>query len=113
MLHGGTQAPFVFFSLYLQSLPPTIWYRLVAGLNAQLRLVRRGHLRATFIPVISWLETHVNRKLRAFGVRVDLTRFQPSAGGYCQFGLVVSALDDENTRPSNQEPELLPEKQSR
>ncbi|KAG9440543.1 hypothetical protein H6P81_020708 [Aristolochia fimbriata] len=27
------------FTNYLQAVPPTIWYRLVAGLNAQLRLV--------------------------------------------------------------------------
>lgn len=98
----------------LQSLPPTIWYRLVAGLNAQLRLVRCGHLRATFPPVIRWLETHANRKLRLYGVRVDLTRFQPSASGYCQFGLLVRAIEDESTRSSGQEPDrsTLPEKQS-
>lgn len=98
----------------LQSLPPTIWYRLVAGLNAQLRLVRRGHLRATFHPVICWLDTHANRKFRAHGVRVDLARFQPSASGYCQFGLVVRAIGDESAS-SGQEPDrsLLLEKQSR
>lgn len=87
----------------------------MAGLNAQLRLVRRGHLRATLYPVISWLETHANRKLRSLGVHVDLTRYQPSTSGYCQFGLVVCSIDDENIRPSSQEPDrcLLLENQSR
>ncbi|KAG9445697.1 hypothetical protein H6P81_011825 [Aristolochia fimbriata] len=33
----------VFTSLMSQAVPPTIWYRLVAGLNAQLRLVHRGN----------------------------------------------------------------------
>ncbi|KAL0374442.1 UNVERIFIED_CONTAM: hypothetical protein Sradi_3359900, partial [Sesamum radiatum] len=97
------------------SIPQPIWYRLVAGLNAQLRLARRGHLRTTFNPVIRWLETHANRILRVHGVRVDLMRFQPSASGYCQFGLVVCALEDESSRSSGQAPDrtLLLQKQPR
>ncbi|KAL8489690.1 hypothetical protein ACS0TY_025547 [Phlomoides rotata] len=123
LVFGGDGSYMVPFSLHSdnilsnlmsQSLPPTIWYRLVAGLNAQLRLVRRGHLRATFPPVIRWLDTHANRKLRTYGVRVDLIRFQPSASGYCQFGLLVRAIEDESTRSFGQEPDrsMLPEKQS-
>ncbi|KAK4415618.1 hypothetical protein Salat_2669200 [Sesamum alatum] len=118
---GSYMVPFslpsdnILTSLMSQSIPPTIWYRLVAGLNAQLRLARRGHLRTTFNPVIRWLETHANRILRAHGVRVDLTRFQPSASGYCQFGLVVCAIEDESPRSSGQAPDrsLLPQKQPR
>nr|POE61973.1 hypothetical protein CFP56_41805 [Quercus suber] len=50
---GSYMAPFslhsdnILTSLMSQSVPPTKWYRLVAGLNAQLRLVRRSRLRAT------------------------------------------------------------------
>ncbi|KAL1547710.1 hypothetical protein AAHA92_16030 [Salvia divinorum] len=108
---GSYMAPFslhsdnILTNLMSQSLPPTIWYRLVAGLNAQLRLVRRGHLRATFYPVVSWLETHVNGKLRTHGVHVGLTRFQPSASGYCQFGLILCSIDEDITRLSSQEPD--------
>ncbi|PIN14346.1 hypothetical protein CDL12_13027 [Handroanthus impetiginosus] len=104
---GSYMVPFslhndnILTNLMSQSVPPTIWYRLVAGLNAQLRLVRRGHLRTTFDPVICWLETHANKTLRAYGMRVHLTRFQPSATGYYQFGLVVRAVEDESTQSSS------------
>lgn len=83
------------FLFILQAVPPTIWYRLVAGLNAQLRLVRRGHLKVTFMPVLSWLETHANPYLRQHGVCVDLAWFRATALGYCQFGLVVYAVEGE------------------
>ncbi|KAF5954855.1 hypothetical protein HYC85_007711, partial [Camellia sinensis] len=73
----------------LQSVPPTIWYRLVAGLNAQLRLVCRGHLRTSFCLIMNWLETHANPTLTPYGVHVDLACFQPIACGYRQFGLTV------------------------
>ncbi|KAF9613920.1 hypothetical protein IFM89_013167 [Coptis chinensis] len=98
---GSYMAPFtlhsdnVLTSLLSQSVPPTIWYRLVAGLNANLRLVRRGQLKITFIPVLNWLETHANPALRTYGIRVDLAWFQATACGYCQFGLVVHAIDGE------------------
>ncbi|XP_073150662.1 uncharacterized protein [Henckelia pumila] len=116
---GSYMAPFslhsdnILTNLMSQSVPPTIWYRLVAGLNAQLRLVRRGHLRTTFRPVIHWLETHAIRTLCGHGIRVDLARFQPSTNGYCQFGLVVSAVEDEICHSSVQRPDrrLLLEKQ--
>lgn len=78
----------------MQSVQPTTWYRLVAGLNAQLRLVRRGRLRVTFRPVLRWLETHANPALSVHGVRVDLAWFQATSSGYCHYGLMVYALED-------------------
>ena len=82
-------------TLHLQAITPTTWYRLVAGLNAQLRLVRRGRLKVTFRPVLRWLETHANPALRVHGVQVDLAWFQATSSGYCQYGLLVYAADDE------------------
>lgn len=99
--------------VFLQSVPSTIWYRLVAGLNAQLRLVRCDQLKSTFKPIISWLETYANPTLSAYHIRVDLARFQPTASGYYQFGLVVYALDDERSTPLVDQPHGLPEVQSR
>lgn len=68
----------------------------MAGLNAQLRLVRRGRLQLTFLPVLSWLETHANPALIVHGIRVDLAWFQATGFGYCQYGLVVYAVDEES-----------------
>lgn len=79
----------------LQSVPPTTWYRLVAGLNAQLRLVRRGRLRATFRPVLRWLESYANPALQNYSIRVDLAWFQATACGYCHYGLLVYAIEEE------------------
>lgn len=79
----------------LQSVPPTTWYRLVAGLNAHLRLVRRGCLRKTFRPVLRWLESHAHPKLKNYGLRIDLAWFQATACGYCQYGLLVYAVDED------------------
>ncbi|RWR73679.1 hypothetical protein CKAN_00198100 [Cinnamomum micranthum f. kanehirae] len=99
---GSYMAPFslhsdnVLTSLMSQSVPPTTWYRLVAGLNAHLRLVRRGRLQPTFLPVLSWLETHANPSLIQHGVRVDLAWFQATGFGYCQYGLVVYAVDEDS-----------------
>ncbi|KAF3503231.1 hypothetical protein F2Q69_00045011 [Brassica cretica] len=51
---GSYMAPFslqndnILTSLMNQLVAPTTWYRLVAGVNAQLRLVRRGRLRSTY-----------------------------------------------------------------
>ncbi|KAL5783356.1 hypothetical protein ACOSP7_008385 [Xanthoceras sorbifolium] len=98
---GSYMAPFslqsdnVLTSLMSQSVPPTTWYRLVAGLNAQLRLVRRGRLRVTFRPVLKWLETHANPTLRIHGVRIDLAWFQATTCGYCHYGLLVYAVEEE------------------
>ncbi|CAN0899997.1 hypothetical protein LINGRAHAP2_LOCUS20590, partial [Linum grandiflorum] len=103
---GSYMAPFslhndnILTSLMSQAVPPTIWYRLVAGLNAQLRLVQRGRLKFTFLRVISWIETHANPTLTTYGIRVDLAWFQPTASGYCQFGLVVYAAGHDNTLQS-------------
>ncbi|CAH1451664.1 unnamed protein product [Lactuca virosa] len=55
---GSYMAPFslhsdnVITSLMNQCIPPTSWYRFVAGLNAQLRLVRSGRLKVTFRGVV-------------------------------------------------------------
>ncbi|KAG7972713.1 hypothetical protein I3843_07G197400 [Carya illinoinensis] len=99
---GSYMAPFslhsdnILTSLMSQSVPPTTWCRLVAGLNAQLRLVRRGWIRVTFRPVLRWLETHANPALRSHGIRVDLAWFQATACGYFQYGLLVHAVEEEN-----------------
>ncbi|XP_019191996.1 PREDICTED: uncharacterized protein LOC109186463 isoform X2 [Ipomoea nil] len=119
--NGSYIAPFylhsdnILTSLMSQSVPPTMWYRLVAGLNARLRLVRRGHLTATFSQIVNWLETHANPCLHAHGIHIDLTRFQPSSCGYHQFGLLVCAVENEAVQPSNESPSksLSNEKQSR
>ncbi|XP_062097852.1 uncharacterized protein LOC133803757 [Humulus lupulus] len=98
---GNYMAPFalqsdnVVTSLMSQSVPPTRWYRLVAGLNAQLRLVRRGRLRVTLRAVLRWLENFANPALRIHGIRVDLAWFQATACGYCHYGLLVYAIDEE------------------
>ncbi|KAJ9688259.1 hypothetical protein PVL29_014125 [Vitis rotundifolia] len=103
---GSYLAPFslhndnILTSLMSQSVPPTIWYRLVAGLNAQLRLVCCGHLRITLGSVVGWLETHANPTLCTYGVRIDLAWFQPTACGHRQFGLLVCASEDESVPTS-------------
>ncbi|WCJ42610.1 hypothetical protein M5689_023407 [Euphorbia peplus] len=106
---GSYMAPFSFHSdniltsLMSQSVPPTIWYRFVAGLNAQLRLIRRGHLQISFGYVVSWLETHANPALSAYDIRVDLAWFQPTSSGYFQFGLVVCSTEKESTSSSSED----------
>lgn len=67
----------------------------MAGLNAQLRLVRRGCLSTMFRPVLSWLETFANPALRIYGIRVDLASFQATADSYSQFGLMVCVIEEE------------------
>jgi len=78
----------------VQAVPATMWYRMVAGLNAQLRTVRRGWLRRTLLPVINWLNTHANPWLAAQGLHVDLAWFQATTSGYYQLGLVLNAGDE-------------------
>lgn len=87
----------------------------MAGLNAQLSLVCRGHLKTTFRHVISWLDIYANPTLSTCGVRVDLAWFQPTASGYCQFGLVVRAAENGNLSLSlqNHDESRISEKQSR
>ncbi|KAK9102258.1 hypothetical protein Sjap_019512 [Stephania japonica] len=105
---GSYMAPFslhsdnVLTSLMSQAVQPTIWYRLVAGLNARLRLVRRGRLKTSFIPVISWLESHANSVLSSHGLRIDLAWFQATASCYCQFGVLVQAADEGFERAHNE-----------
>lgn len=72
----------------------------MAGLNAQLRLVCCGHLKITLGHVISWLETHANPILSTYGICVNLAWFQPTSSGYCQFGLVVCAIENESLAQS-------------
>ncbi|KAK9946595.1 hypothetical protein M0R45_012051 [Rubus argutus] len=100
---GSYMAPFclhsdnIVTSLMSQSIPPTTtWYRIVAGLNAQLRLVCRGRLRVTLLPVLRWLESHANPALRIYGARIDLAWFQATACDYRHYGLVVYALEEDN-----------------
>ncbi|KAJ6354368.1 hypothetical protein OIU77_005060 [Salix suchowensis] len=98
---GSYMAPFsiqsdnILTSLISQMVPPTTWYRMTAGLNAQLRLVRRGRLRVTFQPVLRWLETQANPALRIYGIHVDLAWFQATTFGHCQYGLLVYAAEEE------------------
>ncbi|CAM8961294.1 unnamed protein product [Rhodiola kirilowii] len=98
---GSYMAPFslhndnILTSLMSQAVPPTTWYRLVAGLNAQLRLVCRGRLRSTFRPFLGWLETHANPALKSHGLRIDLVKFQATTNGHSQYGLSVTALETE------------------
>ncbi|KAL8128611.1 hypothetical protein V2J09_017766 [Rumex salicifolius] len=100
---GSYMAPFCFHndnvltSLMSQAIPPTVWYRFVAGLNAQLRLVCSRQLRMTFGPVMDWLETYANPTFRTHGVRVDLSWFRSTAFGYSQFGLVASVSEAGNS----------------
>lgn len=99
-------------TLMNQAVPPTTWYRFVAGLNAQLRLVCRGRLRSMFRSVVIWLETFANPTLRIYGIRVDLAFFEATSGDYYQYGLVVSAVDEpefisfENTVTTTQEGQI-------
>uniref|UniRef100_A0A6N2L0R8 DUF8003 domain-containing protein n=4 Tax=Salix TaxID=40685 RepID=A0A6N2L0R8_SALVM len=103
---GSYMAPFsiqsdnILTSLMSQIVPPTTWYRMVAGLNAQLRLVCRGRLIVTFRPVLRWLETHANPALRNHGVHVDLAWFQATTSGHCQYGLLVYAVEEESEHTS-------------
>ena len=81
----------------------------MAGLNAQLRLVSRGRLRAMFQTVVIWLDTFANPTFRVHGIRVDLAFFEATTGDYYQYGLLVSAVDEpqlisfENTNTTAQE----------
>uniref|UniRef100_A0A7N0V003 DUF8003 domain-containing protein n=1 Tax=Kalanchoe fedtschenkoi TaxID=63787 RepID=A0A7N0V003_KALFE len=98
---GSYMAPFslhndnILTNLMSQAMPPTTWYRLVAGLNAQLRLVCRGRLRSTFRPFLSWLETHANPALKGHRLRIDLVKFQATTSDHSQYGLLVNAFETE------------------
>ncbi|RVW52364.1 hypothetical protein CK203_072021 [Vitis vinifera] len=110
---GSYMAPFslnsdnILTSLMSQSLSYGILYFIPAGdptnylvstggwFECTVALSRRGRLRVTFRPVLRWLETHANPALRVHGVQVDLAWFQSTACGYCQYGLLVYAVEDE------------------
>ncbi|KAL2472142.1 hypothetical protein Adt_40278 [Abeliophyllum distichum] len=80
-------------NLLAQHVPATVWNRLVAGLNAQLRTVRRGSIRSALVPVINWIGSHGNPQLDFHGVRIELGWFQATASGYYQLGILVVAGD--------------------
>ncbi|KAG2238823.1 hypothetical protein Bca52824_091893 [Brassica carinata] len=99
MAYYSLQSDDILTSLLSQVVSPTTWYRFVAGLNAQLRLVQQGKLRSTFRSVMRWIETHGNPALRRHGVRVDLARFQASPSSSCQYGIIVHTIVDEVASP--------------
>ncbi|KAK4802153.1 hypothetical protein SAY86_000356 [Trapa natans] len=76
-----------------QHVPATVWNRLVAGLNAQLRTVRRGSIRTSLCHVLEWINSHGNPQLEFHGVKIDLGWFQATASGYYQLGILVSVGD--------------------
>ncbi|WZY86238.1 hypothetical protein YC2023_032622 [Brassica napus] len=104
MAYYSLQSDEILTSLMSQVVSPTTWYRFVAGLNAQLRLVQQGKLRSTFRSVMRWIETHGNPALRRHGVRVDLARFQASPSSSCQYGIIVHTIVDEVASPTEQQP---------
>ncbi|KAK4786549.1 hypothetical protein SAY86_010382 [Trapa natans] len=118
---GSYMAPFslqsdsILTSLMSQAVPPTTWYRLVAGLNAQLRLVCSGRLRVTFRPVLRWLETHANPGLRVHGVQVDLAWFQATTCRYFQYGILLYAVEEQNdvAHPESIQGNMLAERHNR
>ncbi|CAA7026215.1 unnamed protein product [Microthlaspi erraticum] len=76
-----------------QHIPPSVWHRFVAGLNAQLRTVRHGSIRSALLPVIRWMNSHGNPQLEFHGVRIELGWFQATASGYYQLGILVFVGD--------------------
>ncbi|MBA0709693.1 hypothetical protein Golax_024716, partial [Gossypium laxum] len=74
-------------------IPPTVWNRLIAGLNAQLRTVRHGSIRSALVPVLDWIASHGNPQLEFHGVKIELGWFQATASGYYQLGIVVVVGD--------------------
>ncbi|KAF7810029.1 uncharacterized protein G2W53_036772 [Senna tora] len=88
-LHNDT----LLTNLLGQHVPATVWNRLVAGLNAQLRTVRHGSLRTALGPVVDWINSHGNPQLEFHGVKIELGWFQATASGYYQLGIVVAVGD--------------------
>ncbi|KAJ0970738.1 hypothetical protein J5N97_018697 [Dioscorea zingiberensis] len=72
-----------------QYVSTTVWNRLVAGLNAQLRTVTQRRIRSALSPVITWINSHANPQLDNHGVRIELGWFQATASGYYQLGILV------------------------
>ncbi|XP_075522952.1 uncharacterized protein LOC142555760 [Primulina tabacum] len=96
---GSYMSPYNLYSdtlltnLIAQHVPSTVWNRLVAGLNAQLRTVRHGSIRTSLVPVMNWLRSHGTPQLEFHGVKVELGWFQVTASGYYQLGIIVVAGD--------------------
>ncbi|XP_075101419.1 uncharacterized protein LOC107787423 [Nicotiana tabacum] len=88
-LHSDT----LLTNLLAQHVPSTVWNRLVAGLNAQLRTVRHGSIRSALLPVLNWVRSHGNPQLEFHGVKIELGWFQATASGYYQLGILVLAGD--------------------
>lgn len=88
-LHSDT----LLTNLLGQHVPPTVWNRLVAGLNAQLRTVRNGWIHSALVPVINWMKTHGNPQLEFHGVKIELGWFQATASGYYQLGILAVVGD--------------------
>ncbi|CAI7885873.1 unnamed protein product [Closterium sp. NIES-54] len=80
--NGSYMAPYHLFTddlltnIISQAIPPTVWYRLVAGLNAHMRTVTHGALQRSLKPLLRWLCTHVNPSLEAHGVSAHLAWLQ-------------------------------------
>ncbi|XP_052209354.1 uncharacterized protein LOC127812869 isoform X2 [Diospyros lotus] len=96
---GSYMSPYNLYSdtlltnLLGQHVPATVWNRLVAGLNAQLRTVRHGSICSALVPVIDWIRSHGNPQLEFHGVRIELGWFQATATGYYQLGILVVVGD--------------------
>lgn len=80
-------------SFHPQHVPVTVWNRLAAGLNGQLRTVRHGAIRSSLVPIISWIRSHGNPQLEFHGARIELGWFQATATGYYQLGILVVVGD--------------------
>lgn len=77
-----------------QHVPATVWNRLVAGMNAQLRIVRNRSIRSSLVPVIDWINSHANPQLEFHGIKIEVGWFQATASGYYQLGVLVVAFGD-------------------
>ncbi|CAI5487186.1 unnamed protein product [Closterium sp. Naga37s-1] len=93
--NGSYMAPYHLFTddlltnIISQAIPPTVWYRLVAGLNAHLRTVSHGSLQRSLKPLLRWLCTHVNPSLEAHGVSAHLAWLQPTSASIIQLALCL------------------------
>ncbi|XVF52441.1 hypothetical protein PTKIN_Ptkin05aG0018300 [Pterospermum kingtungense] len=89
-LHSDT----LLTNLLGQHIPSTVWNRLVAGMNAQLRTVRHVSIRSALVPVMNWIASHGNPQLEFHGVKIELGWFQATASGYYQLGILVVIGDN-------------------
>ncbi|VFQ66404.1 unnamed protein product [Cuscuta campestris] len=109
--NGSYMSPYNLYSdtlltnLLGQHVPTTVWNRLVAGLNAQLRTVRHRSIQSSLIPVITWIRSHANPQLYFHGVKIELGWFQATAAGYYQLGILV-VVGDFSLHDGLQQPEM-------